>query len=109
MRDPPPSEWRVVRPKPGRTVCRSRHVVSTVRLVIRTDLSEGVPPQIPARSVAEMRHKGVDARLHDRRADRVLYVIPVIHIGVYTVDFDLFHPPPSEAGAEVVGNIGQAR
>jgi len=72
-------------------------------------LSDGVAAQIPARSVAEMRHKGVDTRLHDRRADRVFYVIPVVHIGVDTVDFDLFNRTPSEARPEVVGDIGQAR
>ena len=56
-----------------------------------------------------MRHKGVDARLHDRSADRILYVIPVVHIRVYTADFDLFDRPLSEAPAEVVGDIGQGR
>jgi hypothetical protein len=56
-----------------------------------TDLPQGVASQIPARHVAEMRHDRVDARLHNRGSHRVLYLIPLVHCGVYPVHLHLFH------------------
>jgi hypothetical protein len=76
---------------------------------LRADFPDGMPPQIPAWSVAEMWHEGFEARLHDRCANRILYMIPVVHRGVYTVDFYLFGRSPSEARPELVGDIGQDR
>ena len=70
-----------------------------------TDLLDVVPPQIPAaRGVAEMRQQGVDAGHHDRRADRILDLIELIHRGVQTADLDLFDGPPLVARPQVVGH-----
>ena len=70
-----------------------------------TDRLEGVAPQIPARRVAEMWHQRVDAGLYNRGSNRVLYLIPMVHGGVHTIHFHVFHWPPLEAYPDVFGGI----
>ena len=78
-----------------------------MRHSLRSDLLYIVPPQIPAWGVAEMRQERVDTGLHDRFADRVLDLIPVIHGGVITTDFYLLDRPAPEARPEVVSDVRQ--
>src|SRR5665213_993074 len=49
---------------------------------LRTDLTDVVPPQIPAGCVTEVRQQCVDASLHHRRADGIFQLVKVIHLGV---------------------------
>jgi len=74
----------------------------------RFDLLKGVPPQIPAWHVAEMRHQRINASLHDRGTKRVLYLIPMVHRQVDTIHFHLLYRPPSEASPEVVDAIDES-
>jgi hypothetical protein len=76
---------------------------------LRTDLLDIMPPQIPARGIAEVRHKSIDARLHDRCANRVLHLIKVVDCGVQTANFYLFDRLSPEMRPEPVGDIDQGR
>lgn len=73
---PPAGRTNVAKREASLAACQSLRIA---------DLLKGVTPQIPARHVAEMWHKRIDARFHNRSSHRVLYLIPLVHGGVYTI------------------------
>ena len=55
-----------------------------------------------------MWHKRFDADLNGRRADRVFYLVIVIHCGVYATDLYVFDRPPPETRPEIIEQIDHA-
>jgi hypothetical protein len=70
-----------------------------------TDLLNGVPSQMPARYIAEMRQERVNARLCDRGANGVFDLVVAVHRDVDPPHLYLFRRLPPVARPEFVAGV----